>query len=62
MWSILSALHPPERDPKRLPKYQQYKNELNFENINFPVKIKDIPIFESQNKINITIFGYEVKN
>jgi hypothetical protein len=28
MWFILSALHPPERDPERVPKYRQYKNEF----------------------------------
>jgi hypothetical protein len=34
---------------------------MNFENINFLVKIQDIPKFETQNKINITMSGYEVK-
>lgn len=61
MRSILSAFHYLKRDWETVTKYQQTENEPNFENIDFPIKLQDIPNFESQNKINVTLFGYEVK-
>ena len=36
-WSILTALHPQRTNPQRVFKYQAYKEELNFEGIEFPV-------------------------
>ena len=40
--AVLSVLHPVQRNPGRLPNYQQHKNELNFEGIAFSVMPKDI--------------------
>ncbi|GFY22228.1 uncharacterized protein TNCV_3298711 [Trichonephila clavipes] len=41
MWVILSALHPADDHVDRISKYKPYENELNFEGIEFPVKMED---------------------
>jgi hypothetical protein len=61
-WSILSALHPVNKDPQRLGKYTQFKDELSFNNIKFPVQYDDYKNFESRNKhISINVFEYKIK-
>ena len=62
MWSMLAALHPTERNTERIGKYVENANELTFENITFPVKIKDIHRFEIQNKISVNVLGFEKGN
>jgi len=57
-WSILTALHPASKDAQRVTKYQEYKDELNFEEINFPATIDNINKFEKQNPgICVTVIG-----
>ena len=57
LWSILRYLHPKEVHGERLCDLKKYENELNFKEINFPVKVKDIRKFEKLNpflpKINV---------
>ena len=59
MWAVLSALHPVEHGnhPERVGKYEKYVSELNFDGITFPVSVNQIPKFEAQNDISITVFG-----
>ena len=45
-WSILAALHPASKDAQRITKHQEYKDELNFTGINFPLTIDQIGKFE----------------
>ena len=57
-WSILAALHPAQHHVECLNHYQEYKNELNFEGINFSVTIDKISIFEKHNPgISVTVIG-----
>ena len=49
LWSILRYLHPREKHSSRIDDLKKYENVLNFEQINFPVKVKDITKFEKQN-------------
>ena len=51
-WSILAALHPVSRKSHSndVKHYIEYESELNFQNIDMPVSLSDIPKFESQNK------------
>ena len=43
-------------------KYQEYKEELNFEGINFPVTVDQISKFEKNNPgISVTVIGIEEK-
>ena len=59
MWSVLPGLYPQDIHAERVSHYQPFINELNFDGINFPVAIKDIPKYEKQNEISINVFGYE---
>ncbi|XP_071085832.1 uncharacterized protein [Haliotis cracherodii] len=59
LWSVLAALHNVQNHAERIAKYKPYVGDLNFKGINFPVKLGDIPKFESQNEISINVFGYE---
>ena len=49
LWSILRYLHPVQMNEVRLTDLKKYENDLNFKQINFPVKVKDITKFENQN-------------
>lgn len=61
-WAVLSALHPIERNPQKVQNYYDYRNELNFDGINFPVSLKDIDKFTRQNeKISINVYYYDKK-
>ena len=64
LWSILASLHPVQcrNHLDRVSKYQGYQHELNMSGIQYPVNIKDINIFEYQNKISVNVYGYEDKN
>ena len=59
LWAILSIKHKVDgkNHPNRVSHYKQYEKELNFKDIDFPVKIKDISKFERQNNIAINVFG-----
>ena len=49
LWSILRYLHSREKHSSRIDDLKKYENDLNFEQINFPIKDKDIIKFEKQN-------------
>ena len=42
LWSILRYLHSREKHSTRINDLKKYENGLNFQEINFPVKVKDI--------------------
>ena len=58
-WSILSALYPQKLNPYRLSAYKKYENDLNFDDISFPVKLNKISKFEKLNNIDINVFSYD---
>ena len=62
-WAILCALYPVKQDAHRISKYQQYKDTLNFDNIEFPVQADEVILrhFERQNP-TIALGIYEWKN
>ena len=49
LWSIPRYLHPKEIHEERLTDLIKYENDLNFKEINFPIKVKDITKFENNN-------------
>jgi len=60
VWSVLSALYPPDTNPQRLTKYKDYEHSLNVEGLTFPVQTKQIPLFEKLNpSISINVLAYE---
>ena len=64
MYSVLCGLYQGEIKQKleRPSKYKTYINNLNYEGIDFPVKIKDITKFERRNNLNINVYGLDEKN
>ncbi|XP_066599932.1 uncharacterized protein [Prorops nasuta] len=60
-WSIMTGLFPAKKNCNLLSSYPHYKNYLNFEGLEFPISIKDIPKFEKLNKISINVFVTEKK-
>jgi hypothetical protein len=59
LWSILVALHPVSGHPERISHYKDYENELNMKDIEFPVSLSKVEIFEKQNMISVNVFGFE---
>jgi len=55
LWSVLSALHEQRKNAERVSKYKQYENTLNVSRLKFPVKVEDIPKFEADNNIKISV-------
>ena len=61
-WCHIRYLNPQEKDPQRIKKIdKEYINQLDYSNIEFPVKINQYNKIEKQNEININVFGYENK-
>ena len=51
-----------KRNRERISHYKKYVDTLNYDGIEFPVSIKQIPKIEDQNNISINVIGYEDKN
>ena len=65
VWSILAKLFPPERNnhTTKVSNYKPYENHLKMKGIEHPVKLQDIPYFETQNlNIAINVFALEKSN
>lgn len=56
-WCILAHQYPVDskNHPQRVSHYKKINHNLKFDNISFPVKIKDIHKFEEQNHISINV-------
>ena len=59
-WSIVRYLNLADRNPGRITKAdKKFAKKLDFKDIKFPVKIRDIYKSEKKNSIGISDFGYE---
>ncbi|KAK4885978.1 hypothetical protein RN001_002249 [Aquatica leii] len=60
-WCVLAHLHPVHRrnHPDRLQHYTPFADELLFDNLAFPISLKDIKIFENLNNISVNVYGLE---
>ena len=62
LWCHIRYLNPTTKDPQRIKKSdKQYVNNLNYNDIEFPLSTKYYNKIEKQNEININVFGYEDK-
>ena len=59
MWSILACVYPQDKHSERYSKYVPFIKNFNFDCISYPVKLKDVRVFELNNDISINIFGLE---
>ena len=64
LWSILRYLHPIQMNEVRLTDLKKYENDLKFNEIKFPVSLKDITNFEKQNPCipRINVFSLDDNN
>ena len=59
-WCHIRYLNPQEKDPQRIKKSdKRMVEDLNYQDIEFPVSAKDYTKIEVQNSINVNVFGYE---
>ena len=59
-WAITRALHPVDRDEGRISKILRKQSEnYNWGGLEFPVKVKTISVFETNNRINVNVFSYD---
>ncbi|KAJ8976357.1 hypothetical protein NQ317_011597 [Molorchus minor] len=58
-WSINASIFPAEGDPQQTTSYPHYDTLLNFRDLEFPMKLKDISKFEKMNNISVNVFGLE---
>ena len=59
-WAVTRALHSVGRDAERISKILRKQSEdYNWEGLEFPVKVKDIHVFETNNRINVKVFSYD---
>ena len=56
LWSILAHKYKVNNHRERVSHYKTHFHELNQGDIQFPMKIKDIPTFERINKLKINVF------
>lgn len=59
-WAVLAALHPEVKVANRVSSYVEFENELNFNNMTFPVTLNQLEIFERQNQtIAINVYAID---
>ncbi|KAB0804232.1 hypothetical protein PPYR_01202 [Photinus pyralis] len=57
-WALSSALYPVTRNSDRVSSYAYYAQILNFQDINFPMSLDQLPKFENQNpNLSVNIYG-----
>ena len=57
---MVRYLNPADHNPRRIRKTDKdFRKRLDFKDIEFPVKIRDIHKIEKKNSIDISVFGYE---
>ena len=61
-WCLARYLFPTNYIPEELEKLQRFCKKLDFKDIKFIVKVRDIHKTEKNNSIGISVFGYENKN
>ena len=61
-WPSVRYLNLSDLNPRRITKGDKdFAKKLDFKDIKFPVKIRDIHKIEKNNSIGIKVFGYENK-
>ncbi|KAL5249225.1 hypothetical protein ACHWQZ_G018174 [Mnemiopsis leidyi] len=64
-WVTIAARHPyPKKDPHaaRITYYKQFEKEIDDTGIVWPITLKQIPKFESLNRVRINVVGYDEDN
>ena len=56
-WAVLSAIKIFETNPQRVAKYKQFEQELDMDGISNAIQFQQLPKFEKQNGISISLYG-----
>lgn len=59
-WALASSICAPTGSVNRTSSYVHFNTLFNFEGIEFPVKLRDIAKFESQNPLSVNVYGIEL--
>lgn len=59
LWSIMAALFPVNDNSTITSSYPDFREVLNLDKLDFPMKLKDISKFESLNNISVNVYGLE---
>lgn len=60
MWAVLSALYPAKKNAQDIGNYWRYRDELNFDEVFFPVRLNKIDKFEKTNPdISINVYYFD---
>ena len=62
LWSILAHKYKVDSHRERVSHYENHFHELNQGDIQFPMKIKDIPTFERLNNLNTNVFDLSIND
>ncbi len=59
-WAVTRALNPTDNHPERVTELlKKQAEEINWEGINFPTRVRDVPIWEKNNDKFVSVFGYD---
>ncbi|XP_039310745.1 uncharacterized protein LOC120358927 [Solenopsis invicta] len=59
-WSVVAALYPAKNHADRESSYPHYSTVLKFDDIQFPMKVKDIGKFERLNDVSVNVYDTEL--
>ena len=58
-WCLVRYLYPVDKSSARIRKINKdFRRKLDFKDIKFPIKIRDIRKIEKKHCVNISVFGY----
>lgn len=60
-YAILSAMYP-GKNSHRVSRYTNLRHDVNFDNISFPVGLKELKKFEEQNTISVNVYMWDDEN
>lgn len=58
-WSVVAALHPTKKRRTSTSSYPHFSKILKLEDITMPMRVEQIPQFETQNNISINVYALE---
>ncbi|KAB0804871.1 hypothetical protein PPYR_01841 [Photinus pyralis] len=62
LWAIVSALYPVQHHTDRVSNYPHFSEVLNYDSINFPIRLDDVTKFEKLNNLAINLFCIKGKS
>ena len=61
-WCHVRYLNPQKKNPNRIAKAdRKFMSQLNYDKIDFPIKLNQVNKIEKQNSISVNVFGHENK-